>query len=100
MKLILAPFDPAAPGSHAQRMRMMELVEQYEEAQATGKGMARIARKINELVLPRLHTDDDSPVADALERVSANEYDVLVGGLFATAGEDAVPLESTATLTA
>jgi len=95
--LLLAAFDPAAPGSHAHRMRMLDLVDEYGTAQTANDvyGLARIARKINAVVLPRLHTDDGTPVEAALAEISADEYDLLVGGLFAQGAKDAVPLEST-----
>jgi hypothetical protein len=100
-KLILAPFDPSAPGSHAQRMRMLELVDAYEGARTEGSGLsvARLSLRINELILPRLRTDDGTPVAEALAQISADDYDLLVQGMFAATGADTVPLASTATST-
>ncbi len=106
MKLILSPFDPAAPGSHAQRMRMMELIDEFgdlkdaEDAKGIGTRLARLMVRVSKIIEPRLRTDDGSPVADALALLSADDYDVLMGGMLAEAGEDAVPLESTATSTA
>lgn len=95
--LILAPFDPAAPGSHAIRMRMLDLVDAYATAQEKSDvyALARVARQINAAVLPRLRTDDGTPVEAALADISADEYDLLVGGLFAQGAKDAVPLAST-----
>ena len=95
--LILAAFDPAAPGSHAHRMRMFDLVDEYGTAQIANDvyALARIARKINLVVLPRLRTDDGTPVEAALEEISADEYDLLVKGLFAQGAKDSVPLAST-----
>lgn len=100
-KLILAPFDPAAPGSHAHRMRMLDLVDEYGTAQTDNDvyALARIARKINLVVVPRLRTDDGTPVEAALADISADQYDLLVGGLFAQGAKDAVPLASTPGLT-
>jgi hypothetical protein len=96
-KLILAPFDPAAPGSHSERMRMLDLASAYEDAQGSGNGasMARVAKRINDIVLKRMRTDDGTPVEAAMEQLSANDYDLLVQGMWNVADADTVPLAST-----
>ena len=96
-KLILSAFDPAAPGSFMERQRLLELVEEWETAREEGKpgALARLARRMSELVLKRLRTDDGTPVEDALELLSANEYDELAQGLLTAGGSDNVPLAST-----
>ena len=101
-KLILAPFDPAAPGSFRQRNELLEQLAALVEAQQEDNlpAAVRAQQHIKTALMPRLRTDDGTPVADALAEISANDYDALTQGLFAVAGADTVPLASTPTSTA
>ncbi len=98
-KLILSPWDPAAPGSYMQRLRMFALVEDRDEpGEVTMRETAVRMRMIHEALLTRLRTDDDTPVEAALKLISADDYDALIGGMWAVVN-DTVPLASTATST-
>jgi nucleotide-binding universal stress UspA family protein len=92
-RLILSPFDPAAPGSHMQRMRMLSLIGDEGEERTAAQTAARM-RSLHAVLLERLRTDDGTPVEAALELISADDYDALIVGMWATVS-DTVPLGST-----
>jgi hypothetical protein len=93
-RLILSPFDPAAPGSHMQRMRMLETIRAEGDDDPTPRQTAERMRRIHDVLLPRLRTDDGTPVEAALDLISADDYDALLSGMWATTA-DTVPLGST-----
>lgn len=85
--LIVTPLDPDAPGSYRQRSAIMRALAAAQEG---GSAMIAAYVQVEDLVISRLHTDDGTPVENALEQVSANEFDDLLKGLLA-GGEEAVP---------
>ena len=88
--LIVKPIDMSAPGSFRQRSRLMRAVALAKQGD-DGSSIAQAYIAIEDLVLDRLETDDGSPVEDALDQLSAFEFDALLQTI---AGENAVPTES------
>ena len=91
--LIVKPIDMAAPGSYRQRSRLLRTIASIGDVSNVddGAAVAQAYLEIEDLVLSRLETDDGTPVEDALDRLSANDFDVLLQTL---AGENAVPTQS------
>lgn len=88
-KLIVKPLDMAEPGSFRQRSRLFRAIKQSQEAQKTGNAVAAIDAflSVEDLVLPRMTTDDaDCTVDEILDKLTGNEFDVL---LLALAGQGA-----------
>lgn len=88
--LIIKPIDMSAPGSFRQRSRLMRAVAMTKQ-DGGGPAIAGAYVAIEDLVLERLETDDGTPVEDALDRLSADQFDALLQTM---AGENAVPTES------
>lgn len=88
--LIVTPIDMAAAGSFRQRSRLMRAIAMMRDNDdATTMAAAYIA--VEDIALERLETDDGTPVEDALDQLSADDFDAL---LQAITGENAVPTES------
>lgn len=82
-KLIVTPIDMAAPGSYAERKKLLRAAAQIQQAQKSNSiaDMVDALDALEALIKPHLQTDDGSPVAEALEQLSANEFDNLIGAL-------------------
>ena len=82
-KLIVAPIDMAAAGSYAQRKRLVRAIAHLQDAQEKQRAVEMVGAfdDLEALVTAHLETDDGTPVADALEQLSANDFDQMVGAL-------------------
>ncbi len=91
-KLFVHPIDPDAPGSYRDRAKLFAIVAKLDEAKQTIEPAATAAafRMIEEAILPRLATDDGTPVSEALDQLSARDFDALLGGLMGSP-DDIVP---------
>ena len=85
-KLIVTPIDMAAPGSFKLRKRLFGAFTAMKEAESSTNGIAVMAAytTIEDMILDRLETDDGTPVADALDEISAEQFDTMIGGLLGT----------------
>ena len=88
--LIITPIDMSKPGSFRQRSRLMRAVALMRD-RADGAVVAAAYMGIEDLVMERIETDDGTPVEDALDQLSADQFDELMKGML---GENAVPTES------
>ena len=88
--LIVRPIDMSAPGSFRQRSKLMQAIAMMKDNK-DGSTVASAYMLIENLILSRIETEDGSPVEDALDQLSANEFDGLLQSI---AGESAVPTES------
>ncbi len=90
-KLIVTPIDPAAPGSWRKRNEFYRLARRFKAAQTDGDNteVAVAMADFNDYLISRLKTDDGTPIDELLDRLSANEFDELMGALATEA--DAVP---------
>lgn len=82
-KLIVTPINMGAPGSFKQRKRLLRAMAAVEQARQD-EGVTQLVtalEAIEALVCDHLETDDGTPVADALEMCSADDFDALLGGL-------------------
>ena len=82
-KLIVTPIDMAAAGSYAQRKRLIRALARLQDAQEKQRAMEMVGafEDLEWLVTAHLETDDGTPVPDALEELSANDFDQMVGAL-------------------
>lgn len=91
-KIIVSPIELSAPGSYRVRSRFMRLVQKVrritkEDLDGTMDSML----ELEDFVLSRLETDDGTPVAEALDKLSAKQFDELYSAI---AFEDPVPPEN------
>lgn len=102
--IIVTPIDPAAKGSRRQRRELFAINRAALEAQA--KALADTATPADNLALldaldaaesaflPYLRTSDGSPLADALEDVSIDDFNALTRAVMG-GGTASVPPENT-----
>jgi hypothetical protein len=101
-KLIVDPIDPTQPGSYRARRAFMTFARKLEavrqrstngqNGQEEGTSvleMADLFDAMENLLLPRLSTDDGTSVEAVLDRLSAEEFDSLLSGV--TFGAPEVP---------
>ena len=81
--LIVKPIDLSAPGSYKVRKRFLRLLIRLQESQADRDPVAtlKLMEEIDELLVARLRTEDGSPVEDALDELSANQFDQLLSSI-------------------
>ncbi len=89
--LIISPIDMSAPGSFRQRSRLMRAIALMRDNK-DGAATAAAYVAVEDLVLERIRSDDGTPVGDALDQLSAQQFDTLLQSI---AGESAVPTTST-----
>ena len=85
--LRVRPIDMSAPGSYRERskaLRVLAAIRNDELDNINGQ----IA--IEDVLLPRLETTDGSDLDDALDKLSANDFDDLLAQILSTS----VPTES------
>lgn len=92
MKLIVRAIDPDAPGSYRARDRLLCVYGNLREAKGPEESVAAY-RAARDFVLERAETDDGTPVEDALDQVSANQFDALLVDLL-RGGEETIPQAS------
>ena len=97
-KLIVRPLDPNAPGSYRERKALMALAKRFrailamsEDDPERASALVEVFDAQEQFLLPRLSTDDGTPVDEVLDRLSAVEFDQL---LSAAGGTEAVPPEN------
>lgn len=74
--LIVTPMDMEAPGSYRQRRALLQAGAAQESKD--GAVRARAVMAVEDVVLAHLSTDDGTPVEEALDRLSAAEFDALI----------------------
>lgn len=91
-KLIVTPIDPTAPGSYRQRKNLLGIARKLDSVRDGGadwRDVVAVYDAIEALIIPRLCTDDGTPVEDALDLLSAEQFDELLGKV--SVGADVVP---------
>lgn len=85
-KLIVTPIDMSAKGSFKARKRLLEAYANMQDAIAQNnvRLLAEAYDAIEAMVVDRLETDDGTPVAEALDECSAEQFDQLMGGMLGT----------------
>jgi hypothetical protein len=88
--LTITPIDMTAPGSFAKRKRLLKAYAAMQDAIKGNDVVALVAAydRIEAMVTENLHTDDGTPVSEALEQASAKQFDQLMSGLL---GGETVP---------
>ena len=84
--LIITPIDMRAPGSFSKRKRILRAYADMQEGMTKGDVVALVSayERIEEMVTANLKTDDGTPVSEALEAASAEQYDLFMRGLLGT----------------
>lgn len=95
-KIIIDSVSPDAPGSYR---LLIGLMEDYAEAfgddgEMDMRAAARLFRRVEQYLEKYATTDDGTPVAEALERMSWNEMQALVEGIIGGVAD--VPKENAA----
>ncbi len=82
-QLIVRPIVLSEPGSYRERRQFLRLLKRLRATSEAKDGDAVIAvlEEAEALVLSRLRTDDGSPVEDALDQISANQFDQLLSAI-------------------
>jgi len=95
-KLIVTPIDPAAPGSYKKNKRLRRALKLARQAQKSSEAdatdaMLEVYDLIENLVLENLETDDGTPVDDALDEISEQDFMSLLQALLGAEkeGDDA-----------
>ena len=78
-KLIVRPVDPALPGSYRVRRRITRLMAAVVRGENREKVVAMADPE--EAVIEHLETDDGTPVEDALDAISSDQFDELLSEL-------------------
>ncbi len=79
MKITVTPIDMSAPGSHTERKKLLRALAKIQGVQKSGQlaDVFEAFESLEALVTPHLQIDDGTPVAQALEQLSAEEFDGL-----------------------
>lgn len=91
--IIVKPIDMSAPGSFRQRQKMMKASAIMQRAQAKNDmvGMYSALLEIHDIFIANCSTDDGTPLEDALDQMSANQFDEM---LKAFTSQNSVPTKS------
>ena len=79
--LIVKPIDLSAPGSYRERKRYLRLLKRLRSDEPDAKGVLEALEEVDELITSRLRTDDGTPVEDALDQLSAQQFDALLAAV-------------------
>ena len=81
--LIVRPIDLSASGSYRERKQFLRLLIRLQDSQNDRDpvGTLKLMEEIDALLVGRLRTDDGSPVEDALDDLSANQFDQLLSSI-------------------
>ena len=86
-KVRVRPIDMDAPGSFRERSKALRVLAAIRDGELDNiKGQIAI----EDVLMPRLETDDESDLDEALDKLTANDFDELLTDMLATA----VPTES------
>ena len=82
-RIIVTPIDMSAPGSYLARKNLLKAYAAFQDAQKTTdiREMVGAFDALEALVRAHAETDDGTPLAEALEQASAEQFDALVGAL-------------------
>lgn len=86
--IIVRPINLAEPGSYGERRKYLRLLRRLGnlKGEQSPEQVFELFDEIEELVLPRLRTDDGSPVEPVLDRLSANDFDRLLSAIAMESG--------------
>ena len=79
-KIIVHKIDPTAKGSFRDRQRLQNALVEQQEA-AVLKDIARFVKaenELNALAVKHMTTDDNTPIEEAIDQLSEDEFDALV----------------------
>ena len=79
-KIIVTAYDWSKPGSFRVRQRLMRAGSQIKAATESDDAFAAFTAymAVEDLIIPRLRTDDGSDLDAALDELSADDFDALI----------------------
>ena len=82
-RLIVTPIDMAATGSYRERQKLLRAFAALQDAPKSTNVSAMVTAydEFEALIAAHAETDDGTPVAEALDGASANDFDRLLGAL-------------------
>ena len=81
-QLIVKPIQLDKPGSYRERKRLIGLLKQLRDLSKTRSAdIFDILEEADRLIRDRLFTDDGTTVDDALDQLSALEFDALLSAI-------------------
>lgn len=90
-KLVVTPIDINAPGSYRQRKKFLGLISRLATVKdQKPDDVLAILDETDALIRSHLKTDDDTPVEELLDQLSAKDFDQLLSAI-AFEGADTVP---------
>jgi len=82
MALIVRPINLAEAGSYRERKQFIRLLKRLRDLEASKDAdVFTVLEEVDSLIRARLKTDDGSPVEDALDQLSANQFDQLLSAI-------------------
>ena len=89
-KIIVSAYDWSKPGSFRVRQRLMRAGARIAAAKQTEDPLEAFSayEAVEDLILPRLRTDDGSSLDAALDELSADDFDALIKAAQGLAPDD------------
>lgn len=86
--LVVSPIRTAEPGSYRERRQFVRLLRRLKGIGQSSDPdeVLAIFDEVEAVLLPRLKTDDGTPVEDVLDKLSANEFDALLAAIALESG--------------
>ena len=83
-KLIVRPIDATMPGSYRERQAFFKVLRAFQAAKRGDDEFTSLDAfdAMEQFLLKRIATDDETPVEDVLNQLSANEFDTLIGSIY------------------
>jgi hypothetical protein len=81
-KIIVTPIDNSAPGSYRERRRLLRAFVAVTKPADVVSGaqladLLEAREQLDNLIIARAKTDDGTPLAEALEEISADDFIAL-----------------------
>ena len=78
--LIVEPLDMEAKGSYRKRKLIFQAMAEMRNGNDPIQ-QAALLLQVEEMAVGQMHTDDGTPVEEALDELSARQFDALLEGL-------------------
>lgn len=85
-KLIVTPIDSSAPGSYRERRNLLRaFADVTKAADVTAleslAGLVDARERLDAIIIAHAKTDDGTPIEDALDLVSSDEFNALFAAI-------------------
>jgi hypothetical protein len=79
--IIIRKIDPDEPGSFRLRLKLMEVSADLQTVRDDALEQLKVYRRLVDLIISRMRTDDGSSLDDAIDMLSINQFEALLSGL-------------------